>query len=556
MMPTKMPEGQVDDLSGFIEGAVIGPLMDQTLGLTKGMEKATCPKIEYYDIEAKIEREKLVDAIFAAAARQKHWPVPEPATEPPEWEMDYVFRATLTADHVDGKSERECEEGYEPGTQHCWGGDLKGTFTFSLKLVDHHHDDAILKEDRITWSGSILEGLGFWRLGGADGSPIRQVVNTFMPLQEIFRKYERIPETAKVTLPDDVVGAGEAVTITLSDLLDDQGQQTQPWQRILVKVEKGTILNAEKDAYVEEGYSVFRAGKEGTVKVQYLAPQECKPQKETLTLHNTCNKKEKGKGAGSQELTTPEKEMTKKTFDIVCDRWLVTVTYTEEWTVPALAFGEASMKGSRSFTQTLKAELNRTRKGELTSYGRRFYEATSANLDVEDSFQQVTTHEGCKVVAGWHGEKHGPVGAEVSLQLTDSPNHLYLDSKVTENGPAWRTAFQWSGCSPYPDGACEMTDTLSEGVVNLDSEMFTDSGSGPLVFEEGQDVIRGERRWSELATGAPFQPEGNVYASANCRDGDLQSPFTTIIYYGLFNADRVQASKSIKWEIRRPGTSR
>ena len=101
-----------------------------------------------------------------------------------------------------------------------------------------------------------------------------------------------------------------------------------------------------------------------------------------------------------------------------------------------------------------------------------------------------------------------------------------------------------------------MTDTLSEGVVNLDSEMFTDSGSGPLVFEEGQDVIRGERRWSELGTDAPFQPEGNVYASANCRDGDLQSPFTTIIYYGLYNADRVQASKSIKWEIRRPGTSR
>ena len=84
-----------------------------------------------------------------------------------------------------------------------------------------------------------------------------------------------------------------------------------------------------------------------------------------------------------------------KNLVIPRDRWLVTVTYTEEWTVPALAFGEASMKGSRSFAETLKAELNRTRKGELTSYGRRIFEATMANLDVEDSFQQVTTHEGC-----------------------------------------------------------------------------------------------------------------------------------------------------------------
>jgi NADH:ubiquinone oxidoreductase subunit len=237
------------------------------------------------------------------------------------------------------------------------------------------------------------------------------------------------------------------------------------------------------------------------------------------------------------------------------DRWLVTVTYTEQWTVPGLAFGEASVKGSRSFTQTLKAELNRTRKGELTSYGRRFYEATTANLDLEDRFQQVTqSKEACKVVAGWHGEKHGPVDGEVRLQFTDSEKHWHLDSEVTENAPAWKTAFQWWGCSPFPDGACEKTDTLSEGVVNLNSEMFTDSG--PLVFEEGQDVIRGERSWSELGTEAPFQPEGNLYASANCGDEDLQSPFTTIIYYGLFNADRVQASKTIKWEIRRAGTSR
>lgn len=244
----------------------------------------------------------------------------------------------------------------------------------------------------------------------------------------------------------------------------------------------------------------------------------------------------------------------KKDLVIKRDRWLVTVTYTEQWTVPALALSEeASAKGSRLFMQTLKAELNRTKKGEASSHGSRFYEATTANLDIDDKFQQVTrTNEGCTVVAGWHGEMHGAVGGTVRLELNDS-RQLHLDSKLAENAPAWKTAFHWSGCPPWSDGACEKTDALSEGVVNLDSTLFTDSG--PLVFGEGQDVIGGERRWSETGTEAPFDPEGTLYASANCSDEGVQHALTSLIYYGLATASLNEASKTIKWEIRRPGTS-
>jgi hypothetical protein len=551
MVPTAMPAGQIDNLSGFVEGAVIGPLMDQTLGFVTGIEAAECPEIEFYDIEAMIERNKLVDAIAAAAARQKHWPVPEPATEPPEWEMDYILRATLTADSVTGTSERVCEEGYEPGTQDCWGGHLSGTFTFTLRLVDHHHDDAVLKEKSVSWSGSILEGLGFWRPGGADASPIRQVVNAFMPLQEIIKEHERIPETAKITLPVDVVGAGDTVTITVSDLFEDKGQPTQPWQRVLVKVEKGTILNGDKGEYVEEGYSVFRAGKKGEISVRYASPPECERTTETLSVHNTCNKKEKGERAGSQERTTPKNELAMKEFDISCDRWLVDVTYTEEMT-----YSGAPWEGSRSFSQTLKAELNRTKRGDPESWGRRIYEATSANLDLEDRFQQVTqSEEGCKVVAGWHGEHHGPVAVQVRLQFDDRQSHCFLDSKeVTGDLPVWRSTFQWSGCDPYPDAACEMTDATSTGVFNIGTGWLTDSGE-PLVFAKGQEVLRGERRWTENGTDAPFEPEGNTYMSANCTAEGYQQPFTTSIYYGLATESLSEATKTITWEIRRPGTS-
>lgn len=233
------------------------------------------------------------------------------------------------------------------------------------------------------------------------------------------------------------------------------------------------------------------------------------------------------------------------------DRWLVDVTYTEEMT-----YSGGPWKASRSFSQTLKAELNRTKKNDPESWGRRIYEASTANLDLEDRFQQVTqSEEGCKVVAGWHGEHHGPVAVQVRLQFDDRQSNCFLDSKeVTGDLPRWRSTFQWSGCDPYPDAACEMTDATSSGVFNIGTGWLTESGE-PLVFAKGQEVLRGERRWSESGTDAPFQPEGNTSMSANCSAEGYQQPFTTIVFYGLAHETLSEATKTITWEIRRPGAS-
>jgi hypothetical protein len=240
------------------------------------------------------------------------------------------------------------------------------------------------------------------------------------------------------------------------------------------------------------------------------------------------------------------------------DRWLVTVTYTEEMTYAGGSGPDVGpWKGSRSFTQTLKAELNRTRKGEPASNGRRFYEATTANLELEDHFQQVTQVEsGGKAVASWHGEKHGPVGALVRLQFNDRQKHCYLDSKdVTGDPPVWKTTFQWSGFPPIPDGACEMSDTTTDGVFNIGTAWLTDSGE-PLAFEEGQEVLRGERRWSEIGSESAFRPSGQDYASANCSSWGSPLPGFAEQFFTLETGAFAENSKTIKWEIRRLGTPR
>jgi len=330
LMRTGMPANQESDLNFSIETAVLGTLGEQGQGLIPGMPESSCIELEFAFIDEVIADEERADAIDEAVARQRNWPTPEPSTTRPEWHMDYVFRALLKADSVTGRSERVCEEGIEPGTQHCTGGDLEGSFTFALQLVDHHHD-TVVKEGSVSWSGTIMEGFGYHREGGATASPIRQVVNGFMPLQTLIEDYERIADTAEIDLPSETVGPGETVTITLSDLFDDHGRQTQSWQRILVKVGKGRILNGKRLQGVAEGYHEFRAGGEGIVKVQYRAPAECLRQRETLTVYNTCNKTEyTGKGDDDPEAgrtSVPGTEIASKEFDIVCDRVSIDCSY-------------------------------------------------------------------------------------------------------------------------------------------------------------------------------------------------------------------------------------
>jgi hypothetical protein len=99
-----------------------------------------------------------------------------------------------------------------------------------------------------------------------------------------------------------------------------------------------------------------------------------------------------------------------------------------------------------------------------------------------------------------------------------------------------------------------MTDATSTGVFNIGTGWLTESGE-PLDFATGQEVLRGERRWTESGTDAPFQPEGRTYTSANCTYEGYQQPFTTSIYYGLATESLSEATKTITWEIRRPGTS-
>jgi len=72
-------------------------------------------------------------------------------------------------------------------------------------------------------------------------------------LQTLIKEYERIPRRPR--LHCDRLVARRDRHVTLSDLLDERPTNAT-LQRLLVRVEKGTILNGENDQEVTEGYHV------------------------------------------------------------------------------------------------------------------------------------------------------------------------------------------------------------------------------------------------------------------------------------------------------------
>jgi hypothetical protein len=115
-------------------------------------------------------------------------------------------------------------------------------------------------------------------------------------------------------LEKDPILAGEQMTITVKNIKDADSKPSQPWQRILVKAEKGKILNGKPKAE----YRVFEVGS-GTIEISYQAPAACKHDVEKITIMNSCV-------IDPKKNPSPEKEIATKKFAIFCVEGRIEIT--------------------------------------------------------------------------------------------------------------------------------------------------------------------------------------------------------------------------------------
>ena len=179
----------------------------------------------------------------------------------------------------------------------------------SVQLVDLLHG-AVVKREQASWRIPASPVAGFAHK--VVGDQMIEVARRFQPLDDILYEYEGTPRSAELQPEKDPIGAGKKMTIHLTNILaDTRGGQPQPWQRVLVKVEKGQLLNGTPQGDREWNFPVGK----GTIELKYQAPDECqRKQTETITVFNTCTIDPKSVNI------SPEEQIASTTFDVVCVR--------------------------------------------------------------------------------------------------------------------------------------------------------------------------------------------------------------------------------------------
>jgi len=266
MIPVLMPPGQTAyDDSNFIVNAFLSPMT--------GAGLAECPRpVNIMSYQGMKNLNRMIDGISKAMGCQPDPKEKQLRAEMHGLDVDYLFIGTLTAANT------VIIDGY-----------LYGQFTLYVQLIDNCPDrrGTVLKEGQTSWDGSNTQIAGEGGIICRASLPaIEELGRSFMPLDNIIYDYERTPEHCDIQPEKEPVKIGEKITINLQNIVDGQGRTSQPWQQLLVKVEKGKILNGIENVDCRR----FPVGEAGTVAVEYQAPDECPQEKtDTITVENSCN---------------------------------------------------------------------------------------------------------------------------------------------------------------------------------------------------------------------------------------------------------------------------
>ena len=331
MLPVLMPPGQTAyDYSGMISGAFLSPLT--------ASNHYDCPRpVDIMSYRGSKDLDRMVDAIGKACGAQPDPEAKQIRAKMHGFGVDYLFIGTLTAANTV-----------------IIDGDLYGQFALDVQLVDNCPDRSgkVLKEGQTSWDGSNTQIAGEGGIICRAAIPaIEALGQSFVPLGDIIYDYERTPERCSIQPEKEKVKIGEEITINLQNIVDGRGRPSQPWQQLLVKAEKGEILNG-----IENGdYRRFPVGEAGTVAVKYKAPDECPDEKkDTIIVENSCNCCD-----ATIVNFLPDREIARKEIEIKCGAELEIIRQ-EVCTLPGILHSELWISGRIIFF----IEGNTIEKGE------------------------------------------------------------------------------------------------------------------------------------------------------------------------------------------------
>ena len=105
--------------------------------------------------------------------------------------------------------------------------------------------------------------------------------------EKLLWEFEKTPIKCKIEPEKEHLDATEKMKIELKDFKDHKGRSSREFNRIVVQVKEGKILNGEKSKFNPD-YRVFTVS-DGTVTVLYKAPESCDKKKDMIYVYNSCD---------------------------------------------------------------------------------------------------------------------------------------------------------------------------------------------------------------------------------------------------------------------------
>lgn len=337
----KMPQEQVTDWGGMMQAASEQYFFEVPVAQKL---RDPCPiSLEFYDVDGLLEKIERMNKLLEASGYGKISQL-ELKQQQKLQELDYLIIGNLTVEKKTGRTEVTYVEGYEPGSKVKVGGNLLGTFRFKWELIDNHHNKAVVKTLETSWEGKITDFMGYANPNDKTTyfDKITEMTKQAGNLDEIIYDYEQMPLSCKIKLEDDrdYVENGEEIKINLNEILDYKGRTAKQWQYLIVKAEKGKIINGKTHRGSKE-YKIFEVGN-GEVEIKYKAPDDCKNQKEKIIIYNTCE--HRVYQAGYNDSFNPKKEIGNKEFEIICARGYIEYNHTFKFKMMELD-ANATVKG-------------------------------------------------------------------------------------------------------------------------------------------------------------------------------------------------------------------
>ena len=176
------------------------------------------------------------------------------------------------------------------------------------------------------------------------------------PMENVCRDWERTPVTCQVKPGKEMVEEGEEIRVDLTNFTDGKGESSREFNRIIVQVAWGEILNGVQFSGNPK-MAIFKVG-EGTIDVQYKAPDETALGADMMTVFSCC---EVGKeSVFPLEETQPRDRIAQQEIPIARPGVTVQVTRKSSHTTDFTEKKELATVSTTKWTETSEVTISMT----------------------------------------------------------------------------------------------------------------------------------------------------------------------------------------------------